>query len=276
MGRGRWHLIGWALWAVACSAWAADEWVKESPGQRAIYGPEGELRRVELDEDRDGRFEVVELYESGRRVERREDRDGNGVWEMRFEWEADGTAISVEALPGGGVRRTWYDGDGTVTRVEEDQDGDGKSDAVWEYRDGTVARATNAKGTWTYEGGVLQRAEVDADGDGRAERVEVYEDGKIARVEERPGGDGIRSLWFFRPDGQPDHVEEDQDGDGRREATRTFEQDGRIERTVDGDGDGKPELLEVYSADGELLSRREDLDGDGVYDLREGRVSGGD
>ena len=67
-------------------------------------------------------------------------------------------------------------------------------------------------------------------------------------------------------------AEEDVDNDGRREVSRVYRKDGSIRLTVDADGNGTPEIREYYSAKGRMLSREEDLDGDGIYDVRTGRV----
>jgi hypothetical protein len=46
-----------------------------------------------------------------------------------------------------------------------------------------------------------------------------------------------------------------------------------MEQTTDSDENGVPEIRELFSKAGTLISREEDLDGDGVFDLRTGRLS---
>lgn len=254
------------------SALRAQEVLREAPGQRAWYGADGNLLRAELDEDRDGRFEVRERYETGRRAEREEDRDGDGVWERRFRWQQDGTAVLTEDAGRGPVRRSRYGEAGALERAEEDTDRDGAFEAVWEYSGGRLEQVRRPGGVWTYEGGALRRAELDEDRDGRPDRVEHYgPEELLARVEERSPAGVVTCVWTFGPDGAAQQVEEDLDGDGRRECVRTFLPGGRVERTVDRDGDGRPELREVFAADGALVLREEDMDGDGRFDVRTGR-----
>jgi hypothetical protein len=251
---------------------ASGEIFREALGQKAWYGKDGELLRVDLDEDRDGRFEGRERYENGRRLERDEDRDGDGVWERRFRWDRDGTATLTEDAGRGPVRRSRYAADGTLLAAEEDAERDGTFESVWEYRGGQLQTARRPDGVWRYDAGGLRRAELDENADGRPERVEYYgSEARLERVEELTPAGAVTCVWYYGPDGTAERAEEDRDGDGRRESVRRFLPGGRVDRTVDRDGDGRPEIREVLSGDGVLVLREEDLDGDGRFDLRTGR-----
>jgi len=132
-------MIAMILMLAAGSA-AAAEWVQESSGQKAYYDADGRLERVEVDADRDGRFEIEERYADRRRVERREDLDGDGTWERRYTWEKDGSAVLCEEKSKGQIQTIWYEPGGAIRRIEKDSDGDGNPDAVWEYRQGLKLR----------------------------------------------------------------------------------------------------------------------------------------
>jgi antitoxin component YwqK of YwqJK toxin-antitoxin module len=250
---------------------AAEEWVRESPGQKAFYDTAGKLRRVLLDTDGDDRFETEEVY-AGRRLSRREDRNGDGVWERRFTWQKDGSVCLVEDNGKGPIQTTWFDAGEVIVKVQKDKDRDGKPETTWFYEDGALEKVIKRRGTWFYKDGEMIRAELDNDGNGRLDRKEYYQKGRLDHVEELSPSGRIRRLWSFDENGKPVRAEEDADKDGRREITSTYHKDGSMDRNVDADGNGKPELRERYSAERRLISRDEDLDGDGVFDLHTGRV----
>ena len=249
----------------------AEEWVQESPGQKAYYNADGKLMRVLLDTDGDNRFETEEFYK-GRRLSRREDRDGDGVWERRFTWQKDGSVRLVEDRGKGPIRTTWFDAKKTIVKVEKDKDRNGKPNTTWLYKDGALEKVIKTHGTWYYKDGEMIRAELDSGGNGRTDRKEYYHKGRLDHVEELSSSGKIRRLWFFDQRGKPIRVQEDADDDGRREITRIFHKDGSMEQIVDADGNGIPELRETYSTKGRMMGRDQDLDGDGVFDLRTGRV----
>jgi len=262
-----------ALLAAPSLVAAADGLVREVPGQRAHYDAAGNLVRAEFDDDRDGRFEARETYRDGARTGREEDLDGDGRWERRFRWEADGSASCVEDPGTGPVRTTRFGPDGQVRRVEEDADRDGRPESSWSYGGGALVAVEKPGGRWHYEAGALRRAELDADRDGRPERVEHYGPGdRLERVEEFTKAGAPGAVWEFDAKGDPSRMQEDADGDGRLECTRTWMEGGHVERRVDGNGDGRPEVREVYAADGALVLREEDLDADGRFDVRESRA----
>lgn len=270
--RSQW-IIGMAfLLMLAGPSWAA-EWMQESPGQRAYYDAKGNLERVELDVDRDGRFEVEERY-AKRRLSRKEDRDGDGIWERSFSWNKDGSAVLVEDRGKGPVQKTFYGPAGAVRRVEKDADRNGRFEAAWLYRKGVLEKVVKPGGTWFYSDGKLARAELDENRDGSPEKREHYRDGRLERTEELTPKGKVRCLWTFDQRGKPLRAEEDADGDGRREVRREYRPDGTIVRTLDADGDGVTEVRERFNAEGRLVSREEDLNGDGVFDLRTGRITG--
>ena len=249
----------------------AEEWMRESPGQKAYYDTDGNLKRVLLDADGDGRFEAEEHY-AGRRLSRREDRDGDGFHERRYAWQQDGSTRLVEDRGKGPIQTTWYDPKGVIVKVVKDKDRDGRPETTWHYAKGALCRVEKKRGTWFYQDGNLARAELDTNGDSRIDRREYYRQGRLERVEELERSGIVRYRWLFDEVGKPIRSEEDADGDGRMERLRVYHKDGSVVQTVDADHNGKPEIREGYSADGRMVSREEDLDGDGLFDLRTGRV----
>lgn len=269
---GNW-MIAMALLLCAAGSLAAAEWVQESPGQKAYYDAGGQLERLEIDADRDGRFEIEERYVDRRRVKRREDLDGDGIWERQFTWEQDGSALLREDGRKGKIQVTHYEPGGAISRIEKDTDRDGRPDGIWEYSGGKLQRVSKPRGTWHYRDGRLIRAELLDKRNGRIERIEYYgTDSRIEKAEELTPAGKVRSRWFYSRQGRPLRVEEDLTGDGKMDSRREFRENGTVERLIDADQNGVTEIRELYAADGRFLSREEDLDGDGVFDLRTGRV----
>lgn len=249
----------------------AEEWTRESPGQKAYYDAAGNLKRVLLDADRDGRFEAEEQY-AGRRLSRREDRDGDGIHERRYDWQKDGSARLVEDRGKGPIQTTWFDPKGVIVKVARDKDRDGKPEITWRYEKGVLRKVEKNRGTWFYQNGKLARAELDTDKDGRTDRREYYRQGRLERSEDLGRSGKVHRKWFFDEAGKPLRQQEDSDGDGRMERLRVYRKDGSVIQTVDADLNGKPEIRERYAPDGRMVSREEDLDGDGEFDLRSGRL----
>ncbi len=254
---------------------SAAEWVQESPGQKAYYNGQGQLEKLEIDADKDGRFEVEERYRNQRRVERREDLDGDGKWERKYLWSKDGSVELIERGRKGKLQKTFYGVGGAVERIEKDSDRDGTFESKWEYSSGVLQRVTKPRGVWHYnKKGKLRRAELDEDRNGRTERVEYYQGvNRLAKVEELTANGKVRCTWHYDANGKPQRSEEDTDGDGRLDCHRQYHANGTMEQTIDADENGVPEIRELFSTTGNLISREEDLDGDGVFDLRTGRVS---
>jgi antitoxin component YwqK of YwqJK toxin-antitoxin module len=253
----------------------AAEWVQESPGQKAYYDSRGQLERLEIDADKDGRFETEESYRNQRRVKRREDLDGDGKWEREYLWHKDGSAELIEQGRKGKLQKTFYAVGGTVERIEKDSDRDGTFESTWEYSSGVLQRVTKPRGVWHYnKKGKLRRAELDEDRNGRIERIEYYQGvNRLAKVEELTVKGEVRCTWHYDANGNPQRSEEDTDGDGRLDCQRQYHANGTMEQTIDADENGVPEIRELFNGAGNLISREEDLDGDGVFDLRTGRVS---
>jgi antitoxin component YwqK of YwqJK toxin-antitoxin module len=253
------------------------EWVQESPGQKAYYNGRGQLEKLEIDADKDGRFEAEEHYRNQRRVERREDLNGDGHWEREYRWHQNGSAELTEQGRKGKLQKTFYGVDGAVERIEKDSDRDGTFESSWEYNAGVLQRVTKPRGVWHYnKKGKLRRAELDEDRNGRTEKVEYYQGvNRLAKVEELAANGKVRSTWHYDANGKLQRAEEDTDGDGRLDCQRQYHANGTMEQTIDVDENGVPEIRELFNDAGNLLSREEDLDGDGVYDLRTGKLSKG-
>jgi antitoxin component YwqK of YwqJK toxin-antitoxin module len=269
---GKW-LIAIAMLIGGAGPVMAAEWVQESQGQKAYYDAQGRLERVEIDADRDGRFEIEEQYADGKRLKRREDLDEDGFWERQFTWDRDGSAALREGGRKGEVQMTYYEPGGAVRRIEKDTDRNGTPEDVWEYRGGILYRVSKPGGTWYYQEGRLSRAELDENRNGSIDRIEYYDQGgRIEKAEELAAGGKVKTRWFYDRQGRPLRAEDNLDGQGRPQSRREFGKDGTVERVVDADRNGVVEIRERFAADGSLISREEDLDGDGHFDLRLGKT----
>jgi hypothetical protein len=136
----------------------------------------GRLKRLEVDTNKDGKFDTV-TYADGTRVERIEiDRDFNGVVD-RWEYYADNALVRVgTSSRADGIADEWAfsDAHGVLQRVEADTDRDGHVDK-WER---FAPPATT--------GGmpVLTTVEFETDKGGTpSERLTYRADGSLDRVE---------------------------------------------------------------------------------------------
>jgi hypothetical protein len=136
----------------------------------------GRLKRLEVDTNKDGRFDTW-TYAEGTRVERIEvDRDFDGVVD-RWEYYADNKLTKVgTSTRGDGVVDEWAysNAEGVLQRVEGDTDRDGQIDK-WE---------TFAPPTSPGAAPVLQSVEFDTEKRGKPTQRLVYRlNGELERVE---------------------------------------------------------------------------------------------
>jgi hypothetical protein len=144
---------------------------------KGYYDTLGQIARVEYDSNKDGRADYIAHYGPNRQVRLIEVDEDYDAWIDRWEYyDADGKLEKV-----GRWRRTrgkadvWrFPGkDGIPVRVEYDDDGDGRPDRVE-----------------VLEGGRLARVEIDADRDGRTDRWQFWEKGRLVREELDTRGSG--------------------------------------------------------------------------------------
>jgi antitoxin component YwqK of YwqJK toxin-antitoxin module len=157
-----------------------------------IYRERGQIQRVELDENADGRPDRVIHYDPETSRIRRVEEDAN----------ADGASDSW----------TEYE-DGKVARRRGDGDFNGSVD------------------TWTfYRAGVITRHDQDTDGDGFRDRIGYYSGGKIVREEKDIDGDGrTDSTLYYDSLERISRREEDKDHDGRADVISHYEA-GKLSR----------------------------------------------
>jgi hypothetical protein len=127
------------------------------------------IKHVEIDSDRDGRFDRWEYYVPNPTGEPGPGSpDGRNLLDRAEEREGPDSPV---------IRREIYV-EGVISRIEEDTDGDQRMDK-WEY----------------YEAGRLRRLELDLQGKGFPDRRFVYDaQGAMVRLEADPDGDGVFEL----------------------------------------------------------------------------------
>jgi hypothetical protein len=151
---------------------------------QAVYNAQtGQLEELVSDRNGDGKIDTRAFMDGTRIVRVEIDRNGDGTtdrWEY-YEPTADGGSVIDRAEEANGkgqviTRREFYE-NGTLVRVEEDTNGDGRTDK-WER----------------YVKGRLASVDLDLDGNGVADRRLVYDpSGDGVQVESDPDGDGVFS-----------------------------------------------------------------------------------
>jgi tetratricopeptide (TPR) repeat protein len=119
-------------------------------------------------------------------------------------------------------------------------------------------------------GGAAILREEDVDGNGHADRWIAYRDGARSETWEDGHGRGRPDAHYsFSADGtQIVRVAIDTVADGRDDRVLRYEAGALASESADTDGDGTPDRFDRFDADGYLETRDEDLDGDGVFDMR--------
>lgn len=178
----------------------------------------------------DGAFTIgyhrVRDPETGKSLLVHETRTAEGVVLRRV---IDGrrlTEIQVADPEGKGEARARISGT-TVTRVDRDRDGDGRTDS-WEYYDpaqqlvktGFSLAGDGVLDAWAYRDaeGQLIRIEVATRRDDKIDRWEYYEKGQLARVEEDADRNGRVDRWLAYDAGILMSTAVDANGDGRPDA----------------------------------------------------------
>jgi hypothetical protein len=159
-----------------------------------IFRERGEISRVELDENADGRPDRSIHY----------DLDSHQIARVEEDTNADGASDSWTEYRDGQVSRRRGDGDydgsvdtwtfyraGTITRHERDTTGNGFRDRVGHYTNGKITREEKdldgdgqTDSTLYYDSlERISRREEDKDHDGRPDVISHYEAGKLSRKE---------------------------------------------------------------------------------------------
>ena len=146
------------------------------------------VQRIEVDEDEDGKVDRWEFYDADRRLERVGfSRLHNGVLDAMAFYSQDGNVEHIEiSTRGDGLfNRVEFYQSGSLARVEEDTNGDGRTDK-WE------TYAPDPNGTPGEPGPIISASFDDAFRGTPTRRLVYRPDGSgVLRVEEDPDGDGI-------------------------------------------------------------------------------------
>ncbi|MCP4005320.1 MAG: hypothetical protein GY725_14100 [bacterium] len=139
-------------------------------------------------------------------------------------------------------RNVFYGPDGSISRSEEDLNGDGSLETVTIYKDGQPARrrsdsdADGQSDAWSfYEAGELVRNETDRDGDGFRDLILTYEGGKLVREEEDRNGDGRPDVISTYLDGDLAEKHEDLDFDGSADVESFYKNGKLVRRNLNSD-----------------------------------------
>jgi hypothetical protein len=152
---------------------------------KGYYDTTGEIARVEFDSNKDGRADYLAHYGPKRKIRLIEVDEDYDAWVDR--WETYDEAGVLQKV--GRSRRVkgkadvWRfpNKDGISTRIEYDEDGDGRVDRAEVLEDGRTVQV-----------------EIDADRDGRMDRWQVWKKGRLASedLDTRAAGQPDRRLVY--------------------------------------------------------------------------------
>jgi hypothetical protein len=144
---------------------------------KGFYDAAGKIVVAEYDSNKDGRADYIAHYDENRQIRLIEVDEDHDSWVDRFEYY-DAAGILEK---GGRCRKqkgrvdewTYRAPDGRASRIEYDDDGDGKPERAEVMKDGALARI-----------------EMDTDRDGRPDRWQDWDHGRIVSEEIDTNGDG--------------------------------------------------------------------------------------
>lgn len=165
---------------------------------KGYYDAQGRIAVIEYDSSGDGRPDYIAHYDAERHIRLIEVDEDNDAWVDRWEYyDASGRLEKV-----GRWRRrrghvdewTFRGADGLTSRIEYDDDGDGRPERAEVLANGLVVRTefdSDRDGRWDrwqqWQVGRLVAEELDTDGDGRPDRRLVFGPrGRLVRVERLP------------------------------------------------------------------------------------------
>ncbi len=149
---------------------------------RWLFGSPERPTRELLDQNRDGRADVVRHFDADSKLVRlEEDLDFDGSFEITTQFREGQRSRRLEDTDADGRPDRWtYFQGGEVRRIESDADGDGFRDSVSLYSDGQ-----------------LEEQQQDRNGDGQPDRLERYRAGETIEVHEDLDGDGALDVASY-------------------------------------------------------------------------------
>ena len=144
---------------------------------KGFYDANGRIAVAEYDSNKDGRADYIAHYDENRQIRLIEVDEDHDSWVDRFEYyDAAGILEKVGRCrkQNGRVDEWTYRApDGRPSRIEYDDDGDGKPERAEVMKEGALARI-----------------EMDTDRDGRPDRWQDWDHGRIVSEEIDTNGDG--------------------------------------------------------------------------------------
>jgi hypothetical protein len=144
---------------------------------KGFYDASGKIAVAEYDSNKDGRADYIAHYDENRQIRLIEVDEDHDSWVDRFEYyDAAGILEKVgrcRKQKGRVDEWTYRAPDGRASRIEYDDDGDGKPERAEVMKDGALARI-----------------EMDTDRDGRPDRWQDWDHGRIVSEEIDTNGDG--------------------------------------------------------------------------------------
>jgi hypothetical protein len=165
---------------------------------KGFYDAQGRLAIVEYDSSGDGRADYIAHYDEQRRIRLIEVDEDHDAWVDRFEYyDAKGVLEKVgrwRKQKGRADEWIYRGPDGHPSRIEYDDDGDGRPDRADVLDHGLVVRTETDSDhdgridRWqNWSAGRLVSEEIDTDHDGKADRRIVYGPrGQVLRLERLP------------------------------------------------------------------------------------------
>lgn len=236
-------------------------------------GPE--LTRVEGDLDNDGKIDIKDFYEKGRRrLQEQLGPNGKVRQRARFDDQDNPLSVAQDTTTDGRLDTEWLYEHGQIVTAQHDSDGDGKADIWNAYRNG---KAVSAQVDKDNDGQPDSEITIDVEATpteaGSIEGVSV-EGASIEEASTTAGGPStLRSENNTAPpdltnaDTAERILRQDRNNDGRPDVTTWLVAGVRKRQTQDTNFDGRDDLTFTFNAEGLLAKAEVDTRHDGKINL---------
>jgi len=221
--------------------------------QTIIFDKQGQMAKVLIDTNHDGKTDCKQFYENGKLVRAGQDRNYDGKMDAMVQY-ANGRQI-----------RSLLDNDGDgrfETQIRLD-------DPKWSKVIDVFDKQGRLKEREFFSDGTLRRKKIFDPDSGTAILMEEYDRrGNIVLSKEaKDGSSKLNLTWYYDQKGNAIRAEQDGNGDGKVD-TWYYYNNGQIAMVgEDRNKDGRPDLWDVYDPSGKVVMRKEDLDFDGTADI---------
>lgn len=244
--------------------------------QIALYGANGTLKSLYLDENQDGKMERVQQYENELILSMERDTDVDGHMDT-VDFLAQGKRVrQVRMGPSEAIfQETLFDSAENPLLIKKDTTGNGTFDTFYHFEKGVLTSSTRDSDednridtliSYTKEG-VAEKSQHDANQDGEYDTFRFYEKGRVTKEERDVDGDGrIDYLRTYDAQGALHTIHDEMAFSGKTDRVRLFDKGVLAKMEEDTNRDGHFESLSWFK-NGKITRQEKDENQDRKTDF---------